>query len=114
MNDKTLTGKTALITGASKGLGKAMALALGRAGARLALVSRNKEQLQDVAAEVRKAGAEADVFLGDVTREADVKRLEGEVAARCGRTQILINNAGVNVRKPVTDFTLDEWRTVLD
>ena len=114
MSDNKLTGKTALITGASKGLGKAMALALGSAGARLALVSRNKEQLQGVAAEVRKTGAEADVFLGDVTQEADVKRLEGEVTARFGGTQILINNAGVNIRKPVTDFTLEEWRTVLD
>lgn len=114
MSDMKLTGKTALITGASKGLGKAMAMALGRAGARLALVSRNKEQLQSVAAEVRQAGAEADVFLGDVTREADVKRLESEVTARFGTAHILINNAGVNIRKPITDFTLDEWRTVLD
>jgi NAD(P)-dependent dehydrogenase (short-subunit alcohol dehydrogenase family) len=114
MSDQRLSGKTAVITGASKGLGKAMALALGGAGARLALVSRNKEQLQAVAAEVRHAGAVAEVFVADVTREADVQRLAGEVAARVGGAQILINNAGINIRKPVTDFTLDEWRTVLD
>ena len=114
MSDQRLSGKTAVITGASKGLGKAMALALGGAGARLALVSRNQDQLQGVAAEVRKAGAEADIFVADVTREADVKRLEGAVTARFGGAQILINNAGINIRKPVTDFTLDEWRTVLD
>jgi NAD(P)-dependent dehydrogenase (short-subunit alcohol dehydrogenase family) len=114
MNDQRLSGKTAVITGASKGLGKAMAFALGGAGARLALVSRNKEQLQAVAEEARKLGAEAEVFVADVTREADVQRLAGEVAARFGGAQILINNAGINIRKPVTDFTLDEWRTVLD
>jgi len=114
MSDIKLIGKTALITGASKGLGKAMALSLARAGARLALVSRNRDQLQDVATELRKAGAEAEVFVGDVTREADVERLKTEVSARLGRTQILINNAGINVRKLVTEFTLDEWRSVLD
>ena len=114
MSDIKLTGKNALITGASKGLGKAMALALGRAGARLALVSRNREQLEGVAAEVRKTGSEAEVFIGDVTREPDVERLKNEVTARFGRTHILINNAGINVRKLVTEFTLDEWRSVLD
>lgn len=114
MSDKQLTGKTALITGASKGLGKSIALALAGAGARLALASRNKEQLQAVAAEVRKLGAEAEAFVADVTVEADVKRLESEVAARFGRAQILVNNAGVNIRKPITDFTLEEWHTVID
>ncbi|MEY2409990.1 MAG: hypothetical protein QOF48_2660 [Verrucomicrobiota bacterium] len=114
MSGIRLNGRTALITGASKGLGKAMALALAQAGARLALVSRNKDQLQDVAAEVRKAGTEVEVFVADVTREADVERLKTEVAARLGGIQILINNAGVNIRKEITDFTLDEWRTVVD
>jgi NAD(P)-dependent dehydrogenase (short-subunit alcohol dehydrogenase family) len=114
MSTKTLDGKTALITGASKGLGKSIALALAGAGARLALASRNKEQLQSVAAEVRKSGAEAEGFVADVTVEADVKRLESEVTARFGRAQILVNNAGVNIRKPITDFSLEEWRTVMD
>jgi NAD(P)-dependent dehydrogenase (short-subunit alcohol dehydrogenase family) len=114
MSDHKLAGKTALITGASKGLGKSMALALAGAGARLALASRNKDQLQAVAAEVRKLGAEAEVFVADVTVEADVNRLESEVAARFGRAQILVNNAGINIRKPITDFTLDEWRAVID
>jgi NAD(P)-dependent dehydrogenase (short-subunit alcohol dehydrogenase family) len=114
MSDSRLSGKTALITGASKGLGKSIALALAGAGARLALASRNKEQLQAVAGELRKLGAETEVFVADVTSEADVKRLEGEVAARFGRAQILVNNAGINIRKPITDFTLEEWRSVID
>ena len=114
MNEKKLSGKVAVITGASKGLGKAMALALGRAGARLALASRNKDQLQSVADEARKVGADADVFLGDVTDEAQVKRLEGDIISRFGKVQILINNAGINIRKAATEFTLPEWRAVLD
>jgi NAD(P)-dependent dehydrogenase (short-subunit alcohol dehydrogenase family) len=114
MSTRRLEGKTALITGASKGLGKAMALALAAAGARLVLVSRNLELLHETAAAVRKLGAEAAVFQTDLTDEAQVLRLEKAVAGDAGRVQILINNAGMNLRKPVTDFTLAEWRQVMD
>jgi len=114
MSDKKLAGKTAIITGASKGLGKAMALAFAEAGAKIALVARNKEQLEAVATEVRKFGTEAEVFVADVTNEEQVKQLDARIAERFGKVQILVNNAGINIRKPVTDFTLDEWRSVLD
>ena len=114
MSNKKLSGKTALITGASKGLGKAMALALAAEGARLALVSRNMEQLREVASAVRALGAEVEIFQADVTDETQVAQLEKNVMARFGDLQILINNAGVNIRKPVTEFSLAEWRTVLD
>ncbi|HKS36180.1 MAG TPA: SDR family NAD(P)-dependent oxidoreductase [Verrucomicrobiae bacterium] len=114
MSEKKLQGKVALITGASKGLGKAMALASAGAGARLALVSRNLEQLNEVAAAVRKLGAEAEVFQTDVTDEEQVRRLEKSVIGKFGKVQILINNAGINIRKPVTDFTLAEWNQVVD
>src|SRR6266581_9626102 len=105
MTEKKLAGKVAVITGASKGLGKAMALALGGAGAQLALVSRNLEQLADTAKAVRAAGGSAEPFRADVTDEQQVLQLQKEVAARFGKIQILINNAGINIRKPVTDFT---------
>src|SRR5690349_19233040 len=114
MNDKKLQGKTALITGASKGLGKAMALALAEAGARLALVSRNLDQLNHTAAAVRNLGAETEVFQADVTNETQIADLRNAVVAKFGRLQILINNAGINIRKAVTDLTLDEWRQVMD
>lgn len=114
MSDKKLAGKTAVITGASKGLGKAMAIALGKAGARLALVSRNADQLQACAKELRNSGAESEVFPADVTDEAQVSRLEKSISGRFGKIQILINNAGMNLRKPLTDFTLAEWRQVVD
>lgn len=114
MSTRKLEGKTALITGASKGLGRAMALALAEAGARLALVSRNLELLNETAGAVRQLGAEAVVFTADVTDEAQVLRLEKAVAGQFGKVQILINNAGMNIRKPVTDFTLAEWQQVMD
>ena len=114
MNQKNLQGKVALITGASKGLGKAMALALAESGARLALVSRNLEQLNETAGAVRKRGAEAEVFQADVTDEQQVGRVEKDVVEKFGKVQILINNAGINLRKPVTDFTFDEWRQIMD
>ncbi|MBU6399563.1 MAG: SDR family oxidoreductase [Verrucomicrobia bacterium] len=114
MNDKPLRGKTALITGASKGLGRAMALALAEAGAHLALAARNLDQLQQTAAAARHFGVEADVFEADVTDESQVTRLAQAALARFDKIQILINNAGINIRKPLIDFNLAEWRRVLD
>jgi NAD(P)-dependent dehydrogenase (short-subunit alcohol dehydrogenase family) len=108
-----LAGRVAVITGASRGLGKAMALALASAGARIALVSRNQEKLNAVAGEVRKLGKEAEVFCADVGDEAQVLRLEREVIAWFGRVDILINNAGIVLRKPIVDVTLAEWNGVL-
>ena len=115
MNDaRKLAGKTALITGASKGLGKAMAMALAGAGARIALVARDAGKLDTVKAEIADAGGSASVFIADVSQEQSVRQLEAEVAAQLGSVQILINNAGMNIRKNLIDFTLAEWRTVLD
>jgi NAD(P)-dependent dehydrogenase (short-subunit alcohol dehydrogenase family) len=109
-----LAGKVALITGASRGLGKAMALALAAEGAGIALVARDRAQLEKTAEEVWRTGAGAQVFPADVSSEEQVLRLEKDVAQAFGRIHILINNAGINIRKNLTDFTLEEWRRVLD
>jgi len=114
MNQKKLAGKVGVITGASKGLGKAMALALAAEGARLLLVSRDRSQLQKTADEARALGAETEIFPADITDEEQVRRVELAAVERFGKVQILINNAGINIRKPVTDFTLAEWRQVQD
>jgi NAD(P)-dependent dehydrogenase (short-subunit alcohol dehydrogenase family) len=106
-----LGGRTALITGASKGLGKAMAIALAEEGARVGLVSRDRTLLNAVAADI---GANAVVFQTDVTSEEQVRKLETDVKNAFGRVDILINNAGINCRKNITDFTLEEWRSVMD
>lgn len=112
MDSKQLTGKVALVTGASKGLGKAMAIALAEAGAKVVLVSRDEKLLADAESAIAAQGGEAGVFAFDVSDEAQVAKLEKAVTARFGRIDILVNNAGINIRKPVTDFTLEEWNRV--
>lgn len=102
--------KVAVITGASRGLGRAMAVALAAKGARVALVGRRRETLEAVAAEV--PGSQA--FVADVSSEADVLRLAAGVERDMGRASILINNAGAALRKNVTETTLDEWKAVQD
>jgi NAD(P)-dependent dehydrogenase (short-subunit alcohol dehydrogenase family) len=114
MSEKKLDGKVAVITGASKGLGKAMALALAAEGAQIALVSRNIEQLNEVGLAVKNAGGEARVFQADVAEEEQVHKLERDVTGAFGKVHILINNAGINVRKPIVEFTLEEWHRVMN
>jgi NAD(P)-dependent dehydrogenase (short-subunit alcohol dehydrogenase family) len=91
-----------------------MGLALSEAGATVALVSRNSEKLQNVKQEIESSGGEAKVFVADVAKEENVRGLESEVSDQLGKVQILINNAGMNIRKNLVDFSLDEWRTVLE
>jgi len=112
---QSLHGKIALITGASKGLGKAMAVALANAGATVVLVSRDEPKLRDVAGQIGDAGGRAEVFAADVTDEAQVARVRDDFTKKAGgRLDILINNAGINLRKPITDFTLAEWHNVMN
>jgi NAD(P)-dependent dehydrogenase (short-subunit alcohol dehydrogenase family) len=108
------SGKLALITGASKGLGRAMALALSQAGAATALVSRDREKLDGVHQEIENVGGKAQVFVADVRDETSIAKLEAEIREKLGRVQILINNAGINIRKNLIDFSLEEWRSVVD
>ena len=114
MKEHDLTGKVAVITGASKGLGKAMALALGGAGANLALVSRDLEQLNAVKLAVEAAGGHAKTFQADISEEENVRQLERDVIKAFNGVHILINNAGINLRKQLIEFSLEEWRRVLD
>jgi len=113
MESNFLQGRTAIVTGGSRGLGKAIALALGSAGARLALVSRDPATLEAAAAEIRGSGAEVETFPTDVTDERQVRQLERDVLARVERVDILVNNAGTNVRRPVEEFTLADWNRVI-
>ena len=109
-----MTGRIALVSGASKGLGKAMALSLSSQGATIALVARKRADLENVRGEIEASGGSASVFVADVAREDEVLRIEQEVSGQLGKVQILINNAGTNIRKNLVDFSLEEWRTVLD
>jgi NAD(P)-dependent dehydrogenase (short-subunit alcohol dehydrogenase family) len=91
-----------------------MAVELGAAGAKLALVGRDRAKLEETAQLASNAGAEAAVFTADVTDEAQVRALEQGVRERFGQVDILINNAGMNIRKPLVEYTLEEWNKVLD
>jgi NAD(P)-dependent dehydrogenase (short-subunit alcohol dehydrogenase family) len=109
-----LSGRTAVITGASRGLGEAMAKALAEAGAGVALVARDVQRLEAVRDAIAERGGTAAVFTGDVTREEDVAALAHAVGERFGHPQILINNAGTNIRKQLVDYSLAEFRSVVD
>jgi NAD(P)-dependent dehydrogenase (short-subunit alcohol dehydrogenase family) len=109
-----LTNKTAVITGGSRGLGEAMAKALSAAGASVALVARDEKRLEQVRDAIAGAGGTAATFVADVTKEEEVAKLAEAVTQRFGSPQILINNAGTNIRKNLVDFTLDEFRSVID
>lgn len=113
MQYKTLNGKVALVTGASRGLGKAIALALAQAGATVALVARNRELLNKTADEIRALGTDAEPFPTDVSDAAQVSALEQAVRDRFGTLQILVNNAGINIRKQITELTIEDWNSVL-
>jgi NAD(P)-dependent dehydrogenase (short-subunit alcohol dehydrogenase family) len=111
-----LSGRTAIIAGASGGLGHAMAQALADAGAGIVLVARNAAKLEELAHELsaRSGARPVHVFTADLTDESSVAALGTAVAAACGHPQILINSAGTNIRKNLVDFTLDEFRSVID
>src|ERR1035438_6108659 len=113
MNAGVLDGRVAVVTGGSRGLGKAIAKSLGSAGAKVALVSRDRNALTAAAMEIRGTGGEVDIFPADITDEYEVRRVEHDVLARFGHVDILVNNAGMNVRKPMDEFSLEEWNSVL-
>jgi NAD(P)-dependent dehydrogenase (short-subunit alcohol dehydrogenase family) len=109
-----LSGKVAVVTGASRGIGRATALALAGAGAKVALLGRDRAKLEESLELVRKAGSEAATFICDVRDEAQVKQAAADVAKRFGAVHILVNNAGTAIRKNVIDFSLEEWRSLTD
>jgi NAD(P)-dependent dehydrogenase (short-subunit alcohol dehydrogenase family) len=110
-----LDGKVALVTGGARGLGRTMALALAEAGADVALVGRSHEACQAAAADIAAAtGRTVRAFAGDVAVAADVTRLAAEVATACGSIDILINNAGTNIRGPIGQLSEADWDTVVD
>ena len=109
-----LTGRTALITGGNRGLGEAIAVALAASGASVALVARDVTLLQKVKETIVGAGGRAEFFIADVTNEQDVAAASTAVNEKLGPVDIVINNAGTNLRKNLVDFSLAEFRSVID
>ncbi len=90
-----LAGKSALVTGGSKGLGRTIALALARAGADVAVASRTRSELQDVADEIRSIGRRSCVAVADMADEASIEQMVANTIADLGQIDILVNNAGI-------------------
>jgi NAD(P)-dependent dehydrogenase (short-subunit alcohol dehydrogenase family) len=110
-----LDGKTALVTGGARGLGKTMAIALAEAGADIALAGRSRESCDAAAKEIAAAtGRTVRAFAADVTLAAEVERLHADVTTACGDVDILINNAGTNIRGTLDQLTEADWDSVID
>ncbi|HEX7759662.1 MAG TPA: SDR family oxidoreductase [Caulobacteraceae bacterium] len=109
-----LSGKTALITGGSRGLGLQIAEALGDAGARLVISSRKVAELQDAKAHLEGRGITVDYVAADNSQDEDILRLADEAIVKLGRVDILVNNAGVGLGAPAEDHPIEGWDKVMN
>ncbi len=116
MNASTfdLSGKVAIVTGTSRGLGQYLGRALAKAGADLVITSRKIETLKEFGAEIEALGRKALPLELDVRDHASIRKMADDAWAHYGKIDILVNNAGCNVRKPALEVTWDEWNLVLD
>jgi NAD(P)-dependent dehydrogenase (short-subunit alcohol dehydrogenase family) len=109
-----LSGRTALVTGASRGLGQYFARALALAGADLVVTARDRNDAEPFANEIRVLGRKVTSLSLDVRDEASIRRMADEAQSTVGKIDILVNNAGCNVRKPSLEISWEEWNKVLD
>ena len=109
-----LTGKTALITGGSSGLGLQVAEALGEQGAKVLITGRKADALESAQAHLRQLGIEADWIAADNQKEADIDKLVDEALARLGRVDILVNNAGATWGAPAADHPVEAWDKLMN
>src|ERR1700680_4144560 len=109
-----LSGRVAIVTGTSRGLGQYMARALAKAGADLVLTSRTRETLRAFEAEIKGLGRRAVSLELDVRNLESIERMAAEAENAFGHLDVLVNNAGCNVRKPALDVTWDDWNLILD
>ena len=113
--EKVLQGQKALVTGGSSGIGKAVAIELGKAGADVVVnYLRGEEKAQEVVAEIEKSGSRAFAYQADVSREDQVAAMFEKMIAEMGTIDILINNAGLQQDAPFDEMTLDQWNRVIN
>ncbi len=109
-----LKGKVAIVTGGNGGIGLGMARGLAAAGARVVVAARNAEKSRAAVTELARLGPDPLALAVDVASEASVAALVRTALERCARIDVLVNNAGINVRKPAHELALEEWHRVLD
>ncbi|MBI2509208.1 MAG: SDR family NAD(P)-dependent oxidoreductase, partial [Betaproteobacteria bacterium] len=111
---KELEGKVAIVTGASRNIGRSIALSLAAGGARVAVNARNsREDADKVAQEIRAAGGQAEAFMADIADAAAVKAMVEGVIKRYGRVDILVLNASVRKETPFIDMGFEEWKSLI-
>ena len=108
-----LDGEVALVTGGASGIGRAIALAFARIGARVAVLDRDAVAGAEVAAEITAAGGKAEAHALDVTDAPEVDRIFADIVERHGRLDVLVNSAGIAIRKPAVELPLAEWERVM-
>ncbi|HEY3289783.1 MAG TPA: SDR family NAD(P)-dependent oxidoreductase [Anaerolineae bacterium] len=113
MSTHTLAGKVALVTGAGRGIGRAIALSLAHNGATVALLARTAAQLHTVKAEIEAAGGRAISIVADLTREPDVISAVAETVNKLGHLDIVVNNAGIGAFGPLAEATLEQWESIM-
>lgn len=109
-----LKGKTAAVTGAGRGIGKALAIGLAEAGAEVAVLSRTQSELEATAAAIEEAGQNAYVHTTDLTSQAEVENAVEGIIKETGKIDILVNNAGMNIRTPALEVTDEEWNQIVE
>jgi gluconate 5-dehydrogenase len=109
-----LTGRVAIVTGTSRGLGQQFARALSRSGADLVLTSRHRDHLQPFEDEIKRLGRRAVSLALDVRDQKSIEEMATAAEQAYGRIDILVNNAGMNIRKPAVEVTWDDWNQILD
>ena len=114
MTYPALAGRTAVVTGAASGMGAATALLLAANGARVALLARRTDRLEDLAAKITADGGQALAVTVDVTDQASVDAAAARVREAYGRVDLVVNNAGVMLPNPVDDGRIDEWSRMID
>lgn len=114
LNEFELDGKNAIVTGGSRGLGKAMATALAEAGANIAIIDIDRENAEQSADEIAESGVETTAVTATVTDEAEMEAMVETVTDRLGSIDILLNNAGVTSNAPAAEMSAEEWQRTID
>lgn len=109
-----LQNKTIIVTGSGRGIGEFIAKRLGREGANIVVTGRMKENIEKVSREINDAGGRAIFVRGDITKEADVKNVINKAIREFGKVDVLVNNAGVGIRKCLWETTVEEFEEVMD
>ncbi|RJQ48675.1 MAG: glucose 1-dehydrogenase [Desulfobacteraceae bacterium] len=114
MDQFKLTGRVAVVTGASEGIGRAIALGLAEAGADVVVCSRRGEKLKEAKADIEKTGRKAELFVFDICKTSTIEELKRFIQNRFGKVDILVNNAGFTVSKSAWETTENDWDAVVD